>query len=224
MMSKANLLNLTYIGSLIKFSAVCKLRGDSFVLPKKIRTGYIMDQNHIRKTDSERLAEIIESRSPAGRHDSVQGWHNLLKNLFAQMAPYLRQGLTVTFRELNDSERLFFETRLQNIKVPASVNAIYLPPSVRYQMMYRRPEGEPQPAPEHSPDHPPDEGIVLACRKNDFNVVVNALLAKPPFTPAIDVYDDGRLLAGYVYHTIDECIFHLSEVMQIHLQPGGSQK
>jgi len=35
------------------------------------------------------IAEIIESRSPAGRSDSVQGWHNLLKNLLGQMAPYL---------------------------------------------------------------------------------------------------------------------------------------
>jgi hypothetical protein len=183
-----------------------------------------MDQNHIRKTDNERLAEIIESRSPAGRHDSVQGWHNLLKDLFSQMAPYLREGRLVTFRELKETERLFFENQLQRIKIPVAAQALYLPPSVRHQMLYQRPAGEPQPVPEHSPDNPPDEGIVLACRKNDVNVVINALLAKPPFTPAIDVYDNGQLLAGYVYHTIGECISHLSEVMQIHLQTGRPSK
>ena len=183
-----------------------------------------MDPNHIRKTDNERLAEIIESRSPAGRHDSVQGWHNLLKDLFSQMAPYLREGRLVTFRELKETERLFFENQLQHVKIPVAAQALYLPPSVRHQMLYQRPAGEPQPVPEHSLDNPPDEGIVLACRRNDVNVVINALLAKPPFTPAIDVYDDGRLLAGYVYHTINECISHLSEAMQIHLQPGDRQK
>ncbi|MGD8273341.1 MAG: hypothetical protein PVJ88_12885, partial [Desulfobacterales bacterium] len=131
-----------------------------------------MDQNHIRKTDNERLAEIIESRSPAGRHDSVQGWHNLLKDLLSQMAPYLREGRLVTFRELKETERLFFENQLQRIKIPVAAQALYLPPSVRHQMLYQRPAGEPQPVPEHSPDNPPDEGIVLACRKNDVNVVI----------------------------------------------------
>ncbi|MBW2516867.1 MAG: hypothetical protein JRE88_08790 [Deltaproteobacteria bacterium] len=183
-----------------------------------------MTQHRIRNTDNLRVAKIIETRSPAGRHDAVQGWHNLLKDLLSQMAPYLREGHLVTFRELKASERLFFENRLQTIRVPAAAQALYLPPSVRHQMLYQRPAGEPQPVPEHSPDDPPDEGIVLACRKSDVNVVMNALLAKPPFAPAIDVYDDGQLLAGYVYHTIDECITHLAKVMHIHLQPGGRQK
>ena len=84
-------------------------------------------------------------------------------------------------------------------------------------MLYHRPEGELQPIPEHSPDNPPDEGIILACRKTDLNVVVNALLAKPPFTPAVDVYEDGQLLAGYIYNTIDECIGDLTKVLHSHL-------
>lgn len=183
-----------------------------------------MVQNRIRYTNNAHVADIIESRSPAGRHDSVQGWHNLLKDLLSQMAPYLQEGRLVTFRQLKEPERLFFENRLQRIKVPVAAQVLYLPPSVRHQMLYQRPAGEPQPIPEHSADDPPDEGIVLACRKSDYNIVINSLLAKPPFAPAIDVYDDGRLLAGYVYHTIDECITHLSEVMQIHLQPGKRQK
>jgi hypothetical protein len=53
--------------------------------------------------------------------------------------------------------------------------------------------------------------------------VINALMAKPPFTPAIDVYDNGQLLAGYIYNTIDECIGDLARVLQIHLQPGPGQ-
>ena len=183
-----------------------------------------MDQNRIGNTYNEHVADIIESRSPAGRNDSVQGWHNLLKDLFSQMAPYLQEGRLVTFRQLKKPERLFFEKRLQRVKVPVAAQALYLAPSVRHQMLYRRPAGEPQPVSEHSPDHPPDEGIVLACRKSDYTVVINALLAKPPFAPAIDVYDDGRLLAGYVYQTIDECITHLPRVLHIHLQPGGRQK
>ncbi len=183
-----------------------------------------MTNNQIRKSENERMAKIIESRSPAGRQDAVQGWHDLIKDLLSQMAPYLRPGQLVTFRELKAPERIFFEKHLQTIKVPASVEALYLPPSVRHQMLYQRPAEQPQPVPEHSPDDPPDEGIVLACRQNDFNVVINTLFAKPPFAPAIDVYDDGRLLAGYVYQTIHECIANLSKVLQTHLSTQSHRR
>lgn len=176
-----------------------------------------------KKTTPTGISGIIENRSPAGHNDSVQGWHNLLKKVMVQISPYLREGHLVTFKHLKEQERLFFKKLHRNIMVPISVGAIYLPPSVRYQMLYHRPEGQPQPLPEHSPDNPPDEGIVLACRKTDFTVIINALLAKPPFAPAIDVYDDGQLLAGYVYNAIDECIADLTKVLQIHLQPGTRQ-
>jgi hypothetical protein len=163
------------------------------------------------------IVETIENRSPAGRHDSVEGWHNLLRNLFTRMAPYLQEGHLITFRQLTDHEKVFFEKLSRNVTVPNSAAALYLPPSVRFQMLYHRPEAERQPVPEHSAENPPDEGVILASRKTDFNVIINALLAKPPYAPAIDVYDDGQLLAGYVYNTINECIINLAKVIQIHL-------
>ena len=48
------------------------------------------------------IADAIEKRSPAGLNDSVQGWHNLLKKILSQMAPYLREGHLVTFRRMTD--------------------------------------------------------------------------------------------------------------------------
>jgi hypothetical protein len=173
-----------------------------------------------KKMSHSQIADIVESRSPAGRSDAVQGWHNLLKNLLKQMAPYLREGQMVTFRKLKEQESSLFQRLHQKVTVPTTVGSIYLPPSVLFQMLYQRPEGKPQTVPEYSLENPPDEGIVLACRTSDVNVVVNALLAKPPYAPAIDVYDDGQLLAGYIYNTIDECIANLETVMHTHLQPG----
>jgi hypothetical protein len=133
------------------------------------------------------------------------------------MDPYMSKGHLVTFRRIDEQERKVFKKISQTISVPDTVGAIYMPPSVRFQMMYHRPEGEIQPVPDHSRDNPPDDGIVLACRKSDFNVIVNALLARAPFAPAVDVYDDGQLLAGYVYNTIDECIRDLTKILRVHL-------
>ena len=145
----------------------------------------------------------------------------MLQRFLTTLEPYLKEGYLVTFRHLKEQEKVVFENLHQNITVPNSTAAIYMPPSVRHQMMYDRPKGEAQPIPEHSPDHPPDKGIVLAGCKGDFGVIVNALLAKPPFTPAIDVYENGQLLAGYTYDTIEECIGELSKVLRIHLQTGS---
>jgi hypothetical protein len=92
------------------------------------------------KSSDRQLADVIENRSPAGRHDTVEGWHNLLKRILEKMAPYLTKGHLVTFRSLTDQEHLFFESLQQSIAIPAGVSAIYLPPSVRFQMLYHRPD------------------------------------------------------------------------------------
>ena len=172
-------------------------------------------------SDSSRIADIIESRSPAGQQEIVQGWHQMLKRLLNKLEPYLIEGNLVTFRHLKEQEKTVFDYLHQNISVPLATAAIYMPPSVRHQMMYHRPKGEAQPISEHSPDNPPDKGIVLAGCKKDLSVIVNALLAKPPFTPAIDVYENGKLLAGYTYNTMEECIGEISKVLRIHLQAGS---
>jgi hypothetical protein len=167
---------------------------------------------------NDRIADTIEKRSPAGRHDSVQGWHNMLKSLLIKMGPYLRAGHLVTFQTLKDDEKSFFEGFHPKITVPATASALFIPPSVLYQMLYNRSQGAPQPIPDFSPDNPPDQGIVLASRSDDYNRIVNALFARPPFTPAVDVYESGQLLAGYVYSNIGDCIENLSNVLKVHLQ------
>jgi hypothetical protein len=167
---------------------------------------------------NERIADIIENRSPAGPQETVQGWHKLLKNLLNKMAPYMREGQLVTFQTLNDNEKAFFEALHLKITVPPSARALFIPPSVLFQMLYGRPDGTSRSLPEHSPENPPDDGIVLANRSDGYNIIVNALFARPPFAPAIDVYEAGQLLAGYVYSHVDECVENITHVLDVHLQ------
>ena len=137
------------------------------------------------------------------------------------MAPHLKAGHLVTFQTLESHERQRYQNLHHKISVPEKVGAIYIPPSVRYQMMYLRPKGQSQPIPEHDPENPPDMGVILASRLKNFDIIVNALLAKPPFTPAIDVYENGHLLAGYVFQTIDECIAGMSQVLKTHFDTSS---
>jgi hypothetical protein len=62
-----------------------------------------------------------------------------------------------------------------------------------------------------------DSGIVLASRCKDYDVIINALLAHAPYHPGIDVYEEGRLLAGYTYQTMAECEQQLPSVVHTHL-------
>ena len=172
--------------------------------------------NRSDKTENERITDIIENRSPVGPNEMVQGWQNVLKKILTKTAPFMRPGHLITFQMLEDEEKAFFEDIHRKLTVPDVVGSIYIPPSVRHQMMYERSSEDSLVIPEHSPENPPDKGIILGCRIDDLSVVVNALLAKPPFTPAIDVYDNGQLIAGYVYNTIDECIAGFSKVLLVH--------
>jgi hypothetical protein len=172
----------------------------------------------VNRSENERIAELIESRSPHGPNEMVQGWHELLKNILTKAAPFMVPGHLVTFQKLEDTEKAFFEDIHRRMVIPQKVTSIFLPPSVRHQMMYQRPGGDSKSIPEHTADNPPDLGIILACREADLDVIVNALMAKSPFTPAIDVYDHGELIAGYIYNTIDECISDLARVLRGHLK------
>ena len=173
--------------------------------------------NRPRKGENERISEIVENRAPAGPNEMVRGWHNLLGEILKKAGPFMRPGHLVTFQKLLAEEKVFFEATHRKIEIPSDVGSIYIPPSVRHQMMYHRKDGSQEAIPDHPPGNPPDMGILLACRQKNFGIIVNALLARPPFAPAVDVYDNGQLLAGYMYDDIDECIAAFSGILRNHL-------
>lgn len=104
----------------------------------------------------------------------------------------------------------FFERLKNEVRIPQSAAAIYLPPSVREQML-----GEKQVINDASGQ--PDAGVVVASHHDDFDAIVNVLFAFDPFTPAIDVYERGQLMAGYQFENVYACITELSIVLDRHL-------
>ncbi len=166
-----------------------------------------------------RIAATIEQRVRPGADPNVAGWQAMLADLLGRMSPYMPAGQLVTFQSLLPHEKEFFHDLNTRVRVPTAVSALYLPPSVRHQMLYRDQANKAALLGNADPDNPPDAGILLGSRANDFGVIVNALFAHPPFTPAVDVYDRGQLIAGYTYYRIDECIQALSELLPVHLSP-----
>ncbi len=166
-----------------------------------------------------RIATTIGERVRPGDDPNVAGWQAMLAELLSRMSPYMQSGQLVTFQALEPQEKTFFHGLHASVRVPAPVSALYLPPSVRHQMLYRGRANKAALLGDDDPDNPPDAGIFLGTRANDFDVIVNALFAHPPFTPAVDVYDRGQLIAGYTYYRIEDCLQALSELLLVHLSP-----
>lgn len=158
----------------------------------------------------QRLATVVEQRVGHGPEEMVAGWQSVLKQLLEKMQSYLKPGYMVTFQKLTPQEMDFFKLLSTDVKVPIKSVAIFLPPSVRQQMLGGW-SGENQ-----DPGHP-DAGVLVASRSENFDIILNALFAHPPYTPAVDVYDRGQFAAGYQYTTIGECRSEINDLLQRHL-------
>lgn len=164
----------------------------------------------IKHDEKERLSQVVERRVGVGPTEIVSGWQALLKDLLIRMRPFMRRGSLVTFQNLTVDEIAFFEQLHHGVSIPRSAAGFYLPPSVRSQMLGENTSDD-------NLSEQPDAGVVVASHPDVFDVIVNALFAFPPFTPAVDVYDHGQLTAGYQYTTIDECRADLASVLGRHL-------
>jgi hypothetical protein len=163
-----------------------------------------------KHSENRRMARVVEERAGVGTTEIVSGWQAMLVDLLSRMKPFLRPGATVTFQHLTPSEMTFFERLNNEVRIPQSAISIYLPPSVREQMLGGKPVI-------NEASGKPDAGVVVASHHDDFDALVNVLFAFHPFTPAIDVYERGQLVAGYQFETVDACISELSTVLDCHL-------
>jgi len=151
-----------------------------------------------------------QRRIAAGADPTVAGWQSFLEGMLIRLEAYLQPGRLVTFQSVAPEEKLFFEELSGAVVVPRAVGAVFIPPSVLQGMLFTLDSG---PAPARIPT---DSGIVLASRWRDYATVLNTYFALPPYAAGIDVYEEGRLLAGYSYATIRECRENLSQVLRTY--------
>lgn len=152
-----------------------------------------------------------QQRLEAGADPKVAGWQCFLEGMLVRLEEFLAPGRLVTFQSLTPEENAFFTEMGRSFELPPDVCAVFIPPSVLQGMLFAMESG---PAPARMLS---DTGIVLASRCRDYSIVLNTLFAMPPFAAGIDVYEEGRLLAGYSYRTIAECRENLPRVIRTYL-------
>jgi hypothetical protein len=156
------------------------------------------------------LAQVVEKRVGRGPTEIVSGWQSVLKNLLEKVNSYLKPGAMVTFQSLTPREKDHFTVFSSRVKISPACAAIFIPPSVRQQMMGGW-------AGDNPGTEPSDAGVIIASRPGNFSIIINVLFAHPPFTPAVDVYENGQLSAGYQYDSIEACQSELGEILDRHL-------
>ena len=170
--------------------------------------------------DDDKSQAMTSKRYPA-RGDSadarVADWYRDLKQQLTSLEPYLKAGHIVTFQNIAPEEKAFFEEMVNTVRVPEAVCAVFIPPSIVQQAMWPG-SGERQSAETTGLySISPDAGAIAAQRCGSSSTIVNALFAFPPLTPGVDVYEDGRLLAGYTFKDHRECADGLSEILNTYL-------
>jgi hypothetical protein len=166
-----------------------------------------------RGSENAHIEQAISQRTGFGPNDMVKGWQSMLGNLLDHLSPYLQHSRIITFRHLTLPEKQMFQQITEQVEVPQTACGIYLPPSVRNQLLYTN-QGLKVP---ESASTPTDDGVLLFSLPSSSETILNVFLAHPPYAPAIDVYDHGSLLAGYVYKSIDDCLKSISPVIATYL-------
>jgi len=164
----------------------------------------------MNQNGNDRLAHTVQQRTGVGPTEIVAGWQGFLVEMLEKMKPFLMPGALITFRTLTSHESSFFGRLREETAVPQSVAAFYLPPSVRHQMMGGDPDRFEQ-------DRQVDAGALVASRPGNYTTIVNALFARSPYTPAVDVYENGQLIAGYQFADIDTCVAEINSILERHL-------
>jgi hypothetical protein len=168
------------------------------------------------------VSDVINSRVNVGYDQLVSGWQDFVASLLKSMNRYLINGSMVTFQNLLPDEKKFFGNLIRHVSIPRDTVALFIPPSVRHQMMYKNDPSKTHEVIEFDPSQAPDAGSIIISRASDYTTLVNVLFAYTPCTPAIDVYERGKMIAGYVYHGIDECVSELSSIIQTHFPPSSN--
>jgi hypothetical protein len=165
--------------------------------------------------ENRKLAQVIEQRAGTGPSEIVAGWQSMLQDMLNRTSPFLKPGLIITFQQLLPNEKAFFNRLVDGVPVPKTVQAFFLPPSVRHQMLGGLPN-------DGDTIGLSDAGVLVASRADDQDIIVNALFARASCTPAVDVYEQGKLVAGYQYLSIDACRSALGTILMRHLQPPSA--
>ena len=180
-----------------------------------------MDSKH-QKSIEKAAREIFDkanAREKAGVDSFEAGWQATLEIMLLMMENHLpeHQGQLLPMQISGQNEWEFHLDVLEKLDLPPDTCAILISPSAFKDM--------PLPNPTEY-----EESGLAPWKRNAYSVIISNLRDRTVVLQAslpgieysgIDIFEDGKHLADYMYNTFEECVDDLSNVTWTYFSPKG---
>jgi len=179
--------------------------------------------NDQRRKSIQRKAEAIfkkaEDREKAGEDHLEAGWQATLELMLLMMEQQILEnpGQLLPMQTSGDDEWDFYLDVMEKLDLPPDTGAVLITPSAFKEMkMPGFPDfGDSALAPWNRNAY-----SVIISNLRDHNVILQASLPGIEFA-GIDIFEDGKHFADYMYNTVEQCLDELSKITWTYFQPKG---
>jgi hypothetical protein len=180
-----------------------------------------MDQE--RRKSIQKSAKAIfkkaEKREKAGGDHFETGWQATLELMLLIMEERLLEspGLLLPMQISGDDEWDFYLDVMEKLDLPPDTGAVLVTPSAFKKM--KLPEFSKFEDSEMAPWKRNAYSLIISHLR-DHTLILQASLPGIEFA-GIDIFEDGKHFADYMYNTVEECLDELSNVTWTYFRPKG---
>jgi hypothetical protein len=170
-----------------------------------------------RKTEA--IFKKAEAREKAGGDHFETGWQATLELMLLMMEEHLLEspGQLLPMQISGDDEWDFYLDVMEILDLPPDTGAVLITPSAFKEMKLSE-----FPGIEDSEIAPWKRNAysLILSDFGDHTLILHASLPGIEFA-GIDIFEDGKHFADYMYNTVEECLDELSNVTWTYFQPKG---
>jgi hypothetical protein len=180
-----------------------------------------MDEKRTKSIENSARAifKKAEDREKEGRDHFEAGWQATLELLLLMMKQHLVEnpGQLLPMQISEDDEWDFYLDVMEKLDLPPNTGAVLVTPSAFKEMKLS--EFSEFDDSEMAPWNRNAYSLILSDLR-DHVVILQASLPGIEFA-GIDIFEDGKHLADYMYNTVEECLDELSNVTWTYFRPKG---
>jgi hypothetical protein len=170
-----------------------------------------------RKTEA--IFKKAEEREQKGGDHFETGWQATLELMLLMMEEQLLEnpGQLMPMQISGDHEWEFYLDVMEKLDLPPDTGAVLVTPSAFKEM--KIPGSQDFEDSELAPWNRNAYSLILSDIRNH-KVILQGSLPGIEFA-GIDIFEDGKHFADYMYNTVEECLDELSKVTWTYFQPKG---
>jgi hypothetical protein len=168
---------------------------------------------------AEAIFKKAEDRGKAGGDHFETGWQATLELMLLMMEQQFLEnpGKLLPMQTSGDDEWDFYLDVMEKLDLPPDTGAVLITPSAFKEMKI---PGFPDFEDSELAPWNRNAYSVIISNIRDHNLILQTSLPGIEFA-GIDIFEDGKHFADYMYNTVEECLDELSKVNWTYFQPKG---